>query len=55
MTVRMHLQWEIFQNGKAVLGKVFDVLNEVVVIQGSNPHLSKIECYEHDRLITKVI
>lgn len=35
-------------------GKVFDVLNEVVVDRGSNPYLSKIECYEHDRLITKV-
>lgn len=35
-------------------GKVFDVLNEVVVDRGSNPYLSKIECYEHDHLITKV-
>jgi hypothetical protein len=35
-------------------GKVFDILNEVVVDRGSNPYLSKIECYEHDRLITKV-
>lgn len=35
-------------------GKVFDVLNEIVVDRGSNPYLSKIECYEHDRLITKV-
>lgn len=35
-------------------GKVFDVLNEVVVDRGSNPYISKIECYEHDRLITKV-
>ena len=35
-------------------GKIFDVLNEIVVDRGSNPYLSKIECYEHDRLITKV-
>lgn len=35
-------------------GKVFDVLNEVVVDRGSNPYLSKILCYEHERLITKV-
>jgi hypothetical protein len=35
-------------------GKVFDVLNEVVVDRGSNPYLSKIECYEHNHLITKV-
>ncbi|GFS37614.1 NAD kinase 2 [Actinidia rufa] len=26
----------------------------VVLIRGSNPYISKIECYEHDRLITKV-
>lgn len=50
----MRLRCEIFRNGKAVPGKVFDVLNEVVVDRGSNPYLSKIECYEHDRLITKV-
>ena len=37
-----------------MLGKVFDVLNEVVVDRGSNPYISKIECYEHDHLITKV-
>lgn len=50
----MRLRCEIFRNGKAVPGKVFDVLNEIVVDRGSNPYLSKIECYEHDRLITKV-
>lgn len=50
----MRLRCEIFRNGKAVPGKIFDVLNEVVVDRGSNPYLSKIECYEHDRLITKV-
>ncbi|KAK6775541.1 hypothetical protein RDI58_026542 [Solanum bulbocastanum] len=54
ITLRMRLQCEIFRNGKAIPGKVFDVLNEVVVDRGSNPYLSKIECYEHDRLITKV-
>ncbi|XP_024020712.1 NAD kinase 2, chloroplastic isoform X2 [Morus notabilis] len=54
ITLRMRLQCEIFRNDKAVPGKVFDVLNEVVVDRGSNPYLSKIECYEHDRLITKV-
>lgn len=50
----MRLRCEIFRNGKAVPGKVFDVLNEIVVDRGSNPYLSKIECYEHDHLITKV-
>ncbi|GJX36565.1 ATP-NAD kinase-like domain-containing protein [Tanacetum coccineum] len=54
ITLRMRLRCEIFRNGKAMPGKVFDVLNEVVVDRGSNPYLSKIECYEHDRLITKV-
>ncbi|XP_057973861.1 NAD kinase 2, chloroplastic isoform X2 [Malania oleifera] len=54
ITLRMRLRCEIFRNGKAMPGKVFDVLNEVVIDRGSNPYLSKIECYEHDRLITKV-
>ncbi|CAI9778071.1 unnamed protein product [Fraxinus pennsylvanica] len=54
ITLRMRLRCEIFRNGKAVPGKVFNVLNEVVVDRGSNPYLSKIECYEHDHLITKV-
>ncbi|KAJ4700756.1 NAD kinase 2, chloroplastic-like protein [Melia azedarach] len=54
ITLRMRLRCEIFRNGKAVPGKVFDILNEIVVDRGSNPYLSKIECYEHDRLITKV-
>lgn len=50
----MRLRCEIFRKGKAMPGKVFDILNEVVVDRGSNPYLSKIECYEHDRHITKV-
>ncbi|KAK4365892.1 hypothetical protein RND71_013772 [Anisodus tanguticus] len=54
ITLRMRLRCEIFRSGKAMPGKVFDILNEVVVDRGSNPYLSKIECYEHDRLITKV-
>ncbi|XP_051139247.1 NAD kinase 2, chloroplastic-like [Andrographis paniculata] len=54
ITLRMRLHCEIFRNGKAMPGKIFDVLNEIVVDRGSNPYLSKIECYEHDRLITKV-
>lgn len=53
ITLRMRLRCEIFRKGKAVPGKVFDILNEVVVDRGSNPYLSKIECYEHGRLITK--
>ncbi|KAI7739416.1 hypothetical protein M8C21_010759 [Ambrosia artemisiifolia] len=54
ITLRMRLRCEIFRDGEAMPGKVFDVLNEVVVDRGSNPYLSKIECYEQDRLITKV-
>lgn len=54
ITLRMRLQCEILRNGKTMPGKLFDVLNEVVVDRGSNPYLSKIECYEHKRLITKV-
>ncbi|XP_010534740.1 PREDICTED: NAD kinase 2, chloroplastic-like isoform X1 [Tarenaya hassleriana] len=54
ITLRLRLRCEIYRNGKAMPGKVFDVLNEIVVDRGSNPYLSKIECYEHDRLITKV-
>ncbi|TKY56106.1 NAD kinase 2 [Spatholobus suberectus] len=54
ITLRMRLRCEIFRKGKAMPGKVFDILNEIVVDRGSNPYLSKIECYEHDRLITKV-
>lgn len=50
----MRLRCEIFRKGKAIPGKVFDILNEVVVDRGSNPYLSKIECYEHEHLITKV-
>ncbi|KAF7816813.1 NAD kinase 2, chloroplastic-like [Senna tora] len=53
ITLRMRLRCEIFRKGKTMPGKVFDVLNEVVVDRGSNPYLSKIECFERDRLITK--
>jgi NAD+ kinase len=29
-------------------------MNEIVVDRGSNPYLTKIECYEKGQLITKV-
>lgn len=29
-------------------------MNEVVVDRGANPYLTKIECWEHGTLITKV-
>lgn len=54
ITLRMRLRCELFRNGKPIPGKVYDVLNEIVVDRGSNPYLCKIECYERSRLITKV-
>lgn len=54
ITLRMRLRCELFRNGEPIPGKVFEVLNEVVVDRGSNPYLCKIECYERSRLITKV-
>ncbi|KAH7278763.1 hypothetical protein KP509_38G055200 [Ceratopteris richardii] len=54
ITLRMRLRCEIYRHGKPVSGKFFDVLNEVVVDRGSSPYICKIECYERDRLITKV-
>ena len=49
----MRLQCEIYRKDKAVPGKVFDVLNEVVVDRGSNLYLSKIECYEHAPILIR--
>jgi NAD+ kinase len=37
----MRLRCELFQNGKPIPGKVFEVLNEVVVDRGSNLYLCK--------------
>ncbi|CAI5461536.1 unnamed protein product [Closterium sp. Yama58-4] len=54
ITLRMRLKCELVKGGQPVPGKVFDVLNEVVVDRGSNPYLCKIECYERSKLITKV-
>ncbi|KAH6800151.1 NAD kinase 2 [Perilla frutescens var. hirtella] len=39
ITLRMRLRCEIFRNGKAVPGKIFDVLDEIVVDRGSNPYI----------------
>lgn len=54
ITLRMRLRCELFRNGKPVPGKIFEVLNEVVLDRGSNPYLCKIECFERNRLITRV-
>eukprot|EP00898_Chlorokybus_atmophyticus_P008844 jgi/Chlat1/8961/Chrsp94S08332 len=54
ITLRMRLRCEIYRHGRLIPGRTFEVLNEVVVDRGSSPYLSKIECYERGRLITKV-
>jgi NAD+ kinase len=54
ITLRMRLQCELLRGDGREPPRSFGVLNEVVVNRGTNPYLSKIECYERDRLITKV-
>lgn len=54
ITLRMRLFCEVYRGGKPMLGQQYEVLNEVVVDRGANPYLTKIECYEQGRLITKV-
>ena len=54
VTLRMRLRAEILRQGLPEPGKVFEVLNEVVVHRGNAPFLSLIECYEKGHLITKV-
>jgi NAD+ kinase len=56
VTLRMRLECRIVRRGskRAAREEVYEVLNEVVVDRGANPFLTKIECWERDRLITKV-
>ena len=54
ITLRMRLRCELLRGDGREAPQSFDVLNEMVVNRGNNPYLSKIECYERDRLITKV-
>lgn len=54
ITLRMRLFCEVFRDGKPMEGQQYEVLNEVVVDRGANPYLTKIECYEQGKLITKV-
>lgn len=54
ITLRMRLFCEVYRDGKPMKGQQYEVLNEVVVDRGANPYLTKIECYEQGRLITKV-
>jgi NAD kinase len=53
ITLRMRLECMVMRKGKQLIPPV-EVLNEVVVDRGSNPFLTKIECWEHNRLLTKV-
>ncbi len=52
IALRMRLRCELVRRDG--VQNSYEVLNEVVVNRGNNPYLSKIECYERDRLITKV-
>ena len=56
VTLRMRLRCKIYRKGRPRGGEApyYDVLNEVVVDRGPGGFLSMIECYERDRLITKV-
>ena len=54
ITLRMRLYCEIVRRGRTESESAHEVLNEVVVDRGANPYLTKIECYEKGRLITKV-
>lgn len=54
ITLRMRLLCEVCRAGEADPQQTYEVMNEVVVDRGANPYLTKIECWEHGRLITKV-
>jgi NAD+ kinase len=55
ITLRMRLLCEVCRAGEAGPQQTYEVMNEVVVDRGANPYLTKIECWEHGRLITKVV
>jgi len=54
ITLRMRLMCEVWRAGRDAPEQAYEVMNEVVVDRGANPYLTKIECWEHGRLITKV-
>jgi NAD+ kinase len=54
VTLRMRLLCEIVRAGEPEPQQTYEVLNEVVLDRGANPFLTKIECWERNRLITKV-
>ena len=54
ITLRMRLRCELVRGDGREAPQFYEVLNEVVVNRGNNAFLSKIECYERGRLLTKV-
>jgi len=54
ITLRMRLLCEVCRDGSTEPEQTYEVMNEVVVDRGANPYLTKIECWEHGTLITKV-
>ena len=57
ITLRMRLECRIVRQRQSdnTPQELYEVLNEVVVDRGANPYLAKIECWERDTLITKVL
>ena len=59
ITLRMRLECKIVrgneQKDSGAREELYEVMNEAVVDRGANPYLAKIECWERDTLITKVL
>ena len=53
ITLRMRLECQVVRAGQPE-AKTYEVLNEVVLDRGSSPFLTKLECWERGRLVTKV-
>jgi NAD+ kinase len=55
ITLRMRLECRVVRAGAAdPEPETYEVLNEVVLDRGSSPYLTKLECWERGRLVTKV-
>ena len=53
ITLRMRLECQVVRAGEPEPA-TYEVLNEVVLDRGSSPYLTKLECWERGRLVTKV-
>lgn len=53
ITLRMRLECRVVRGGVPE-PDAYEVLNEVVLDRGSSPYLTKLECWERGRLVTKV-